>query len=193
MHHAFWIGVVALIFIVLYRAAIADMIRRVWDRVIEWWESTPGMVILVAAIALAATSYGCGSPLQQAATVANGAAEAGKLAAEVLDEQCVAPMVAAAKRGDVEAASRLAVKCDPAMLAYEALRLAHVALRAGIVAAAADGDLGRLAPLVAEVAAAAIQLGQDIDAVRSGKAPISGARVESVLQTAALVWPGDER
>lgn len=190
-HHAFWFGVVALIFAVLYRVTLVSAMRRAWARVIEWWVSMPG-VVLAATLALVAATA-CGSPLQQAATVSNGAAEAGKLAAEVLEEQCVAPMVAAAKRGDVDAAARLATKCDPAMLAYEALRLAHVALRAGIVAAAADGDLSRLAPLVAEVAAAAIQLGQDIDAVRSGKLPISGARVESVLQTAALVWPGDER
>ena len=112
---------------------------------------------------------GCGmSPLQVAVTVADAAALAGDRAAPVLEEHCTAPLRAAVAEGDAQTGRRLADVCDPAIATYDALRTAHVALRAAIVAAHGGYSVAALAPLVTEVAATSAGLAETIAAVSGG-------------------------
>ena len=112
---------------------------------------------------------GCApSQLQIAASIANVAAETGSAAAPVLEARCVAPMKAAADAGDKVAARQVAELCDPAVTAYEALRVAHVALRGAIVVAASGGDGAKIGALLGDVGAAAAQLTEAMMSIHGG-------------------------
>jgi hypothetical protein len=68
----------------------------------------------------------------------------------------------------LEQAVKLAAICDPLVLAYDVLRAAHIALRAGIVVAAASGDYSKLGPLIGELASAATVIAADVERMRKG-------------------------
>lgn len=111
-------------------------------------------------------SVGCGSPLRVAAEVANAAALAGETAAPILTEVCVEPMKVALASQDRASGIAIANRCDVPIAAYDALRVAHVALRAAIVALAS----GRMPPdvigTIAAVVEASTKLGSAIGGVR---------------------------
>jgi hypothetical protein len=124
------------------------------------------VLLLLALAGGAAGLSGCGSPLSAAAQVADATALAGEQAAPVLRQHCIDPIPRLPDAAELAALRRV---CDPAMLAYDSLRVAHVALRAAIVAAAGGQlDLARLAPLVADVAQAAAGLADSVRMVRGG-------------------------
>ena len=95
----------------------------------------PPPATILCALAIALT--GCGaSMLSTSASVANAAAEAAEAAKPVLVERCIEPMREALKSADVALARATADRCDLPIAAYDLLRRAHIALRAGIVALA---------------------------------------------------------
>ena len=125
----------------------------------------PPLPLLVLALVLA----GCvPSQLQIAANVANVTAETGSAAAPVLERHCVEPMRAAAAAGDQAKAREVAEVCDPAVSAYESLRVAHVALRSAIVVAASGGSAESIGALLGDVGAAAAQLSESMLKIHGG-------------------------
>lgn len=94
-------------------------------------------IVLIAFLGLAPVLTGCGaSMLSTSSTVANAGAEAAEAAKPVLQERCIEPMQEALAHADVALARATADRCDLPIAAYDLLRRAHVALRAGIVALA---------------------------------------------------------
>jgi hypothetical protein len=130
----------------------------------------PPLPLLLLALCVGCVPLlGCApSQLQIAASVANVAAETGGAAAPVLEARCVAPMKAAADAGDKVVARQVAEVCDPAVTAYEALRVAHVALRGAIVVAASGGDGAKIGALLGDVGAAAAQLTEAMMSIHGG-------------------------
>lgn len=121
--------------------------------------------LFVGALAIVA-SVGCGSTLAVAADVANAAALAGETAAPILTEVCVEPMKAALAAQDRAAGIAIANRCDVPIAAYDALRVAHVALRSAIVALASGKMPPDLFGTIAQVVEASVKLGQAIGGVR---------------------------
>jgi len=132
-----------------------------WRRIVELWERSPGMLIPLAVLALAATA--CGSPVLTAVRISDGAAVLEQQAAPVLEARCVAPV---ARASDAELA-KLRETCDPLVATYDAVRIAHIALRAALIAydAAQTGDVGRIVDLAAEVSRAVVELATRIAAL----------------------------
>jgi len=131
----------------------------------------PPLPLLLLVLAVGCVPLlGCApSQLQIAANVANVASETGNAAAPVLERHCVAPMRAAAEAGDKAKALKVAELCDPAVSAYESLRVAHVALRGAIVVAASGGDGAAIGKLLGDLGAAAAQLTQAMMAIHGGE------------------------
>ena len=119
-----------------------------WRRIVEWVERSPGLVPIVIAFALV-TAACKGSPVLDATAVANGAAELEARAAPLLEERCVAPM---RTTPDVP---KLREVCDPAIAAYDAVRVADLALRASLVVydAVKSGDPSKVVATIIEQAA----------------------------------------
>jgi len=138
-----------------------DWARAAWHRVVEWFERSPGMLVLLAALALAASA--CGSPVLTATRIADGAAVLEQQAAPIIEEHCVAPI---AHASDSELA-RLRRTCDPIVVTYDAVRTSHIALRAALIAydAAQTGDVSRIVELAAEVSRAVVELATRIAAL----------------------------
>lgn len=138
-----------------------EWLRALWRRAVELWERSPGMLIPLAFVALAATA--CGSPVLTAVRISDGAAVLEQQAAPVLEARCVAPV---AHASDAELA-RLRETCDPLVATYDAVRVAHIALRAALIAydAAQTGDVSRIVDLAAEVSRAVVELATRIAAL----------------------------
>lgn len=125
-----------------------------------------GLLLLVLAAGGAAGLTGCGSPMLVAVKAADGAWLVGDQARPVLEQTCIDPI----PRATMAELAELRRVCEPAMLGYDTLRVAHVALRSAILAADAGTlDPLRLAPLVLQVGKAALALSESIRLVAGGR------------------------
>lgn len=123
-------------------------------------------LLLLALSGVAAGLSGCASPTLVAIRVADSAALVGDQAKPVLEQTCIEPIPRATMAELVE----LRKACDPAMLAYDSLRVAHLSLRGAILAADAGTlDPGKLAPLVVQVGKAAFGLSESIRLVAGAR------------------------
>lgn len=132
-------------------------------RIARWLELGGGMVLVL-------TIVGCaGDPALVAVRVADTTAILQTETAPVLREHCVEPIP---RLSDAELAELRRV-CDPAVATYTAVRTAHVALRAALVAYAAtqagasrDALVGTLIRLAAELGVEAAKLATLIEVMR---------------------------
>ena len=123
-------------------------------------------LLLIALAGAAAGLSGCGSPMLTAIRVADSAALVGDQAKPVLEQTCIEPIPRATMAELVE----LRKACDPAMLSYDALRVAHLSLRSAILAIDAGTlDPLRLAPLVLQLGRAAMGLSESIRLVAGAR------------------------
>lgn len=150
----------------LFALCVAAGLGLVWlarHRIARWLELGGGMVL---ALALS----GCaGDPALVAVRVADTTAILQTETAPVLREHCVEPIP---KLTDAELAELRRV-CDPAVATYTAVRTAHVALRAALVAYAAtqhgpsrDALVSTLVRLAAELGIEAAKLATLIEVLR---------------------------
>lgn len=135
-------------------------------RIRDWIERSPGMVLVLAIVA--GTCLGCTSPAMTAIHVADTTAILQEQVAPVLRERCVEPIP---RLSDKELEQHRKV-CDPAIATYAAVRTAHVALRAALVAyGAATGParealVATLIRLAAQLGAEAAKLAQVIEVMK---------------------------
>lgn len=162
-----WLAALVLLALGVLLFVPRPWLRGLWRRVLEAVERSPGMLVPLAVLVLAATA--CGSPVLTATRISDGAAVLEEQAAPVLEARCVQPI---ARASDAELA-KLREVCDPLVATYDSVRVAHVALQAALIAydAAQTGDVSRIVALAAEVTRAVVELAQRIavltDASRS--------------------------
>lgn len=123
--------------------------------------------VAVCLFVLTLGALGCGSPIVNAAKVADGASVIQVQAAPILKEKCIEPI---ATVSDAELA-KLREVCDPAIASYESLRVAHIALRSALIAydANRDGDASRIVQtvlsLASDVGVAVVALARVIETI----------------------------
>lgn len=129
----------------------------------------PGTASLLLVLVLGGAAGGCGSPLATAVHVADAGAAAADAAKPVLEQSCSEPMARAARLHDNDLALAVAAKCDAPMIAYEALRIAHVALRGAILEVYAGRAVeAALLAQVPTVAAAGARLAAAVQKLATG-------------------------
>jgi hypothetical protein len=164
MPNALWVvytlGLCCLLIVVTH-SPMRDWLSRAWARVIEWWERMP---LALAVLLIAITTTACSSsPVIRATTVADSAAVITQSAEPVLRRFCVDVI---ASLPEPEYLERRKI-CDPAIATYEAVRVAHIALRAALIAydAVMGGpkpDLAKILEAEAAVRTAVLRLAQTI-------------------------------
>jgi hypothetical protein len=140
-------------------------IRAAWPKRLP--PPPPALILLLVTLGGGVMGLsGCGSPMLVAVRTADAAALVGDQARPVLEQECIEPIQRATMAELVE----LRRACDPAMLAYDSLRVAHLSLRSAVLAVDAGTlDPGRLAPLVVRLGKAAFGLSESIRIVAGGK------------------------
>ena len=129
----------------------------------------PVVSSLLLMIVLGGAAGGCGSPLATAVHVADAGAAAADAAKPVLEQSCVEPMARAARLHDNDLALAVAAKCDGPMIAYESLRIAHVALRGAILEVYAGRSVeAALLAQVPAIAAAGARLAAAVQKLATG-------------------------
>lgn len=127
----------------------------------------PAMVIMVGTWLSACSIGGCTDAIavKAAAGVANAAGDLTNAAAPVLQEKCTVGMQKAQTVAD---AKKLADSCDPAELAFDGVRSAHVELRGELVSAQANGGVtvGDILKTVRALTAACADLVKKIGALK---------------------------
>jgi len=124
---------------------------------------------LLLVLAIGGSAVGCASPLTTAVSVADAGAAVAESARPLLDQACVEPMSRAARLRDNELALAVAAKCDGPMMAYESLRIAHVALRGAILEVyGGSSHAAALLAQVPELARAGARLAAAVRALSTG-------------------------